>query len=71
MPLWSQHLLVIAAVLACIAFITRQAIRALTGKKSALSGCGSCKSCGPVEASKAAEPKVQMITRDMLVRGRR
>ena len=70
MPLWSQHLLVIVAVLACVTFIGRQAVRALSGKKSALTGCGSCKSCGTASDT-PAEPKVQMITTDMLLRRRR
>ena len=72
MPLWTQHLLVIGLALACVTLIARQAIRALSGKKNSLSGCGSCKSCGPVEEAKpSAAPKLQMITPDMLLRNRR
>ena len=70
MPLWTQHLLVIGLALACVTIIARQALRALAGKKSGLSGCGSCKSCAPVEAKPTTAPKLQMITPDMLLRNR-
>jgi hypothetical protein len=67
MPVWSQHLLVIGLALACVIVIARQAMRALAGKKSGLSGCGSCKSCAPASETRAP-PKVQMISADMLLR---
>jgi hypothetical protein len=71
MPIWSQHFLVITLVLACIAVVARQAVRALSGKKSNLNSCGMCKTCGPEKGKTIAEPKLQMITPDMLIRRRR
>ena len=71
MPIWTQNLLVIALAITCVAIIARQAMRALAGKKSSLVGCGSCKSCAPVDEKSKAEPKVQMVTTDMLLRNRR
>jgi hypothetical protein len=71
-PIWLQHLLVIALALVCVTVIARQAMRALAGKKSGLSGCGSCKSCGSTtDTAQKSEPKLQMITPDMLLRNRR
>lgn len=57
MPLWSQHLVVLLAVVGCVAFIARGAYRALQGRKSSLNACGSCKSCAtnePVSKAPAA-----------------
>jgi hypothetical protein len=67
MPIWSQHLLVLLAVIVCGAFIIRQAIAALSGRRSRLSGCGSCKTCAPSEPSDSPQPgRVHIIPIDML-----
>jgi hypothetical protein len=69
MPIWVQNLLVLLAVVACVAFIGRQAIAALHGRKSKLAGCGSCKSCGPAESSeKETDPKLQIVPLELLKR---
>jgi hypothetical protein len=39
MPLWLQHLLVFAIVLACGAFAVRQGVRSLTLRKGKLGTC--------------------------------
>ena len=44
-PIWAQHLLVLAAVAASLAIIARQAFSALHGRKSRIAGCASCNGC--------------------------
>ena len=70
MPLWSQHLLVLLAVAGCLAFVARQAVASLQGRKSKLNGCGSCKSCGtPAQDPKpATSQRVAIIPVEMLRR---
>ena len=67
MPIWAQHLLVLLAVAACAAFIGRQAIAALNGRKSKLSGCGTCKSCAPTETSTTPPtPRLHIVPVELL-----
>ncbi|HSU68820.1 MAG TPA: hypothetical protein VLJ39_18205 [Tepidisphaeraceae bacterium] len=75
MPLWLQNLVVILGVLACVAFIARQALLSLKGRKSKLNGCGTCSSCGTTPASTQPKPaassnRVAMIPLEMLSRKR-
>ena len=64
MPLWSQHLLVLLAVLASAGFIARQAFTALAGRKSRLGGCGTCQGCAP--APKPMESRLQIFPVELL-----
>lgn len=69
MPLWTQHLLVVLAVIGCAAFILRQAVESLRGRKSKLNGCGTCNSCGTTpQAKQPADERVAIIPVDMLRR---
>ena len=72
MPIWSQHLLVLLAVMGCVGFIGWQAVLSLRGHKSKLNGCGSCKSCGtPEPAPKATPARVAIIPLETLARRRK
>jgi len=51
MPLFLQHLLVIGLIGLSAAFVLRQGFLSLKGRKSKLSSCGNCKSCGPANTS--------------------
>ena len=62
-PLWTQHLLVLTAVAACLAIVSRQAYAALQGRKSRLSGCGTCTGCA---TPTPAQPRTQFIPLDAL-----
>jgi hypothetical protein len=53
MPLWLQNLLVLLLVVACLAFVARQAISSLRGKRSKL---GSCCAKGCDVADKNLDP---------------
>ena len=71
MPLWIQNVVVGVAVLACVAFIAWHGYKALHGKKSKLSGCGSCKTCGAEEPQKpktTGDSRVAIIPLEMLAR---
>jgi hypothetical protein len=70
MPIWLQHLLVLLAVMGCISFIVWQGVLALRGRKSKLSSCGSCKSCGTEtkSAAPAQSPRTAIIPADLLRR---
>jgi hypothetical protein len=70
MPIWSQHLLILLAVLACVAYIAWQGVLSLRGHKSKLNGCGSCKTCGTNEpaSAKPSRDRVAIIPADMLRR---
>ena len=72
MPLWSQHLLVALAVMACIAFIARHAVLSLRGRKSRLNGCGTCNSCGTNNAASGRAPpqRIAFLPAEMLGRRR-
>ena len=72
MPLWSQHLLVTVAALACAAFLLRQGFLSLRGRKSKLNGCGTCGSCGstPRKGDEGAKKGVAIIPVDLLKRKR-
>ena len=69
MPMWTQHLLVLTAVAGCLAIVARQAFAALQGRKSRLSGCGTCTGCATPSAA-PAQPRTQFIPLDALKRRR-
>ena len=64
-PLWTQHLLVLTAVAACLAIVSRQAYAALQGRKSRLSGCGTCTGC-TTPTPTPTQPRTQFIPLDAL-----
>jgi hypothetical protein len=70
MPLWTQNLVVVLAVLGCVSFIAWQGFLSLRGRKSKLNGCGSCNSCGTTrtETKPATSARVQIIPADLLRR---
>jgi hypothetical protein len=68
-PLWTQHLLVFTAVAACLAIVARQAYAALHGRKSRLSGCGTCTGCATPTPT-PNQPRIQFIPLDALKRRR-
>jgi hypothetical protein len=70
MPLWTQNLVVVLAVLGCVSFIAWQGFLSLRGRKSKLNGCGSCKTCGTTTATepKPAQQRLQIIPADLLRR---
>jgi hypothetical protein len=61
MSLWLQNLIVLLAVIACVAFIVRGAFRALQGRRSSLSACGSCNGCGPKTEQDSSKPKPERV----------
>jgi hypothetical protein len=70
MPLFLQHLLVILLVGISAGFVLRQGFLSLRGRKSKLSSCGNCKSCGPTDTS-SETPKpapVQFLPVEALLR---
>ncbi|HET6252264.1 MAG TPA: FeoB-associated Cys-rich membrane protein [Tepidisphaeraceae bacterium] len=72
MPLWTQNIIVIAAVGACAAFMLRSAYRALHGRKSKLSGCGVCSGCATTPAKpKPSQERIAMVPMDALIRTRK
>jgi len=71
MPVWTQNLVVVLAVLGCVSFIAWQGFLSLRGRKSKLNGCGSCSSCGTMTQTKskpASTARVQIIPADLLRR---
>ena len=68
MPMWSQHLLVLLSVGACAAFIGRQALSALSGRKSRIGGCGTCKGCATTPVP--AQARVQIFPVELLKKKR-
>ena len=62
MSLWLQNLLVLLLVLACLAFIARQALCSLRGKRSKLGSC-CAKGCDAAEKNPAPSknPKPERI----------
>ena len=65
MPMWTQHLLVLAAVGGCLGFVGRQAYVALQGRKSRMGGCGSCGGCATPTPTQS---RTQFIPLDALKR---
>jgi hypothetical protein len=51
MPLWTQHLLVLLIVAACVAYVGRQMVRTFRLKKSKLGAC-CAKGCDAVGSAK-------------------
>ncbi|HWE92760.1 MAG TPA: hypothetical protein VG269_02195 [Tepidisphaeraceae bacterium] len=71
MAIWMQNLVALFAVLGCVAFIARGAVRSLQGRKSKLNACGSCGGCATqTPASKPAAPRTAFIPADLLRRPR-
>jgi hypothetical protein len=69
MALWLQNLVVLAAVIGCVTFIARGAVRSLQGRKSKLNACGSCGGCATQpDAAKSATPRTAFIPADSLIR---
>ena len=69
MSLFVQNLLVLAAVGACALIMLASAYRALHGRKSGLTGCGTCSGCAPTENK--PQPKTErtiMVPMDALIR---
>ena len=76
MPIWSQHLLVLVATIACVAFIARGAIRSLAGRKSQLGNCGTCSGCATTPQSNPAQQpprgeRIAIIPVEMLISRRK
>jgi len=65
MPLWTQHLLVILLITACLSLLLRQAYRFYKGRS-----IGNCCSTGCAPKAKETEPKAQFLPREMLSRRR-
>ncbi len=55
-PIWQQHLLVLAIVLACATLVTWQIVQSLRGKKSRV---GSC--CAKGCASQTEKPRGERV----------
>jgi hypothetical protein len=55
MPMWTQHLLVLLIVAACVAFVARQVVRTFRLKKSKLGAC-CAKGC---DAGSSAKPQAE------------
>jgi hypothetical protein len=68
MPMWTQHLLVLAAVAACVALIARQAFTALNGRKSRIGGCGTCQGCATTPTQNQPQSRVQIFPVELLKR---
>jgi len=65
MPTWTQHLLVILLITACLALLIRQAVRFFRGRST-----GTCCSTGCAPKTPEAQPKEQFLPRDLLTRRR-
>jgi hypothetical protein len=51
MAMWLQNLVVLIAVVGCLAFVTRQIVSALAGRKSKIGSC-CAKGCGTASPAK-------------------
>jgi hypothetical protein len=60
MPLWTQHLVVIVAVLACLFAVGRQAFATLRGKPGKLGNC-CAKGCGSHPTTAPEIPKGERV----------
>jgi hypothetical protein len=65
MPIWFQHLLVLALVAACLAYTIVQACRSLIGKKSRLGSC-CAKGCAANKPAVATSEKIHFLPVEML-----
>jgi hypothetical protein len=65
MPLWTQHLLVILLITACVALLARQVYRFYRGRST-----GTCCSTGCAANPEPPQPKAHFLPRDMLTRRR-
>ena len=63
MPLWTQHLLVILLITACLALLVRQAWRFYKGRS-----IGNCCSTGCMPKQEETKPKEQFLPRELLIR---
>ena len=63
--------LVLIAALGCVAFIARQAVLSLKGRKSRLNGCGTCGGCGTGQpAQTKSTERIAFLPAEMLGRRR-
>jgi len=65
MPLWTQHLLVIFLITACVALLVRQAYRVYRGRST-----GTCCSTGCMPKQEQPKTKEQFLPRELLGRRR-
>ena len=65
MPLWTQHLLVILLITACLSLLARQVWRFYRGRST-----GNCCSTGCMPKQEQAKPKEQFLPRELLTRRR-
>jgi len=63
MPLWTQHLLVILLISACVALLARQAYRFYRGRST-----GTCCSTGCMPRQESPKTKEQFLPRELLTR---
>jgi len=63
MPLWTQHLLVIVLITACVVLLVRHAYRFFHGRAA-----GNCCSTGCAPKPQQAQPKAQFLPRELLTR---
>lgn len=63
MPLWTQHLLVILLITACLSLLVRQAYRFYKGRS-----IGNCCSTGCMPKKEEPKPKEQFLPRELLIR---
>ncbi len=75
MSIWIQHILVLSLVVACFAFVLRQAIGTLRGAKSRLGsccakGCASAATPQPHPKAAALKPTVYFLPVERLYRRR-
>lgn len=64
MPLWLQHLVVLALVAACFAIAVYQGVRSLYGKQSRLGSC-CAKGCASAQPAKGSQ-KIHFLPSEML-----
>ncbi len=64
MALWLQHLLVLLIVIGCVAFVARQGVRSLMGRKNKLGSC-CAKGC-EMTTSEPKKDRVVFLPSDML-----
>lgn len=69
MPIWMQHSLVIALVVACVGYVVWQAARSLYGKKSRLGSC-CAKGCAAAKPAAATTEQIHFLPVEMLRRKR-
>jgi hypothetical protein len=66
MPSWVQHILVIALVTMCVAFVAWQTVRSLAGRRGRVGSC-CAKGCGVEDNAAALSAKPQAPQRDQFM----